>query len=307
MARPDAIGWDDLRLVKAVADARSLPAAAAALGINHSTAFRRLRQIEETLGLTLFEKHRSGYALTAAGEEIAALAGRVEDDVSAVTRKLAGQEVAPSGELRIATNDSLLTHLLTPMLAAFRARYPEIRLDILVGNQSLNLAKRDADVAIRATDNPPETLVGRRTARIVWALYGCAADYPSRQRPEDLAACEWVALGEQLGALKLVRWVAAHIPPERLAYRLNTVSGLAEAVEAGMGIGYLPCFIADARPALVRLGPPEPDFGTDLWLLTHPDLRHAPRVRALLDFLAAEIGKHRSFIEGGGCTGINGG
>ncbi len=171
------IAWDDLRLVKAIAEARSLPAAAALIGINHSTAFRRLKQIEAALGLPLFEKHRSGYTLTPAGEEIAALAARVDEDVGAVTRKLAGQDFAPSGELRVATNDSLLVDLLTPLFAAFIERHPGFRLDILIGNQPLNLAKRDADVAIRATDNPPENLVGRRVARITWALYGRIGEF----------------------------------------------------------------------------------------------------------------------------------
>lgn len=296
------LAWDDLRLVKAIAETRSLPAAAARIGINHSTAFRRLKQIEEALGLALFEKHRSGYALTAAGEEIAALAARVDEDIAAVTRRLAGKDVAPSGELRVATNDSLLADLLTPVFAAFRERYPGVRLDILIGNQPLNLAKRDADVAIRATDNPPENLIGRRVARIAWALYGRGGDFAGGIPPESAALREtnWVSLGEQLGALKVVKWIAAHVPPERVVYKVNTVLGLAEAVEAGAGIGYLPCFIADARPALTRLAPPEAEFGSDLWLLTHPDLRHAARVRVFLDFLAAEIAKRRGFIDGSG-------
>ena len=297
-----SLAWDDLRLVKAIAEARHLPTAAAWIGVNHSTAFRRLKQIEETLGLALFEKHRSGYTLTAAGEEIAALAARVDEDVAAVTRKLAGQDVAPSGELRIATNDSLLVDLLTPLFAAFRLRCPGVRLDILIGNQALNLAKRDADVAIRATDHPPENLIGRRAARIAWALYGRAADFPDGVAVDSGALKEmnWVSIGEQLGALNVVKWIVANIPPERVVYKVNTVLGLAEAVEAGAGIGYLPCFIGDARPSLMRLAPPVTEFGSDLWLLTHPDLRHAARVRVFLDFLAAELAKRRSFIDGTG-------
>ena len=96
----------------------------------------------------------------------------------------------------------------------------------------------------------------------------------------------------------MVKWVLANVQPERVAYKINTVLGLAEAVEAGVGIGYLPCFIGDARPSLRRLAPPEPEFGSDLWLLTHQDLRHSARVRVFLDFLAAEVAKRRSFIEG---------
>ncbi|MFT8246740.1 LysR family transcriptional regulator [Roseomonas sp. BN140053] len=295
-----ALAWDDFRLINAVAETRNLPAAALRLGINHSTVFRRLRQIEALLGLALFERHRSGYALTAAGEEVAALAARVDGDITAVTRRLAGQAPAPAGELRVATSDSLLCHLLFPMLARFRAQYPGIRLDVVVGNAALNLSRRDADVAIRATDAPPDTLVGRRAARIAWALYGRAADLPEDATPQDHAAtASWVSLGDELGGLKVVRFLARHVAPERVVLRANTVLGLAGAVEAGIGVAHLPCFLGDARPALRRLSPPEPDFAAELWLLTHPDLRHAPRVRALLDFLAAEIAAQRSLLEGG--------
>jgi DNA-binding transcriptional LysR family regulator len=294
------LSWDDFRLIKVISEARSLPTAAERLGLNHSTVFRRLKQIEDMLGSALFEKHRTGYTLTTTGEEIAALASRIDDDVSGVMRKLAGSEIAPAGELRVTTNDTLLVHLLTPLFADFRKHCPDIQLDILLSNQSLNLSRRDADVAIRATDHPPETLIGRRAARIVWALYGRADDMPDRRGVDamDSLTRNWVTLGEQFGAFKMVKWVTTHIPPQRIVYRVNTVLGLAEAVESGIGIGYLPCFIADARPALRRLAPPEPDYGTDLWLLTHPDLRRSPRVRIFLDFLAAEIAKRRKFIEG---------
>ncbi|ADH91671.1 transcriptional regulator, LysR family [Ancylobacter novellus DSM 506] len=294
------LAWDDFRLIKAVADAKGLPAAAAAMGVNHSTVFRRLKQIEEALGAVLFERHRTGYALTPAGEEMVALANRLDEEITAVGRKLAGREPAPSGELRVTTPDSLLIHLLMPMLATFRERYPEVRLDMVLSNQALNLSKRDADVAVRATDNPPENLVGRRVARIAWALYGRAADFPApgEVSPEELDAHNWVSLGDSLGSLKTVKFVQENVAPEKVAYKINSVLGLAEAVEAGIGIGHIPCFIGDARPSLVRLGPANDDYAADLWLLTHPDLRHSPRVRAFLDFLGGEIARHRRFIEG---------
>src|SRR3546814_11625025 len=92
------------------------------------------------------------------------------DLITAVTRKLAGRELQPAGELRVTTNDSLLVHLLTPHFAGFRRQCPDVRLDIVLSNQPLNLSKRDADVAIRATDAPPDNLVGRRIARIAWGL-----------------------------------------------------------------------------------------------------------------------------------------
>jgi DNA-binding transcriptional LysR family regulator len=294
------LAWDDFRLIKAVAEARNLPAAAASLGVNHSTVFRRLRQIEAMLGFPLFERHRSGYALTQAGEEVAALAARVDEDITAVTRRLAGQAPAPAGEVRIATSDSLLADLLMPMLARFRLAHPAIRLDVVIGNAALNLSRRDADVAIRATDAPPETLVGRRLARIAWALYGSAAALPGPmpRLAELVAEGHWLSLSDSLGQLKAVRFLRAQVPPERIVGKFDSVCALGQAVEAGLGLAHLPCFLGDTRPSLLRLAPPEPDFAADLWLLTHPDLRHTPRIRTLMDALAAEITRMQPLIEG---------
>jgi DNA-binding transcriptional LysR family regulator len=186
------------------------------------------------------------------------------------------------------------------LFAQFREHYPDIRLDVVLANQALNLSQRDADVAIRATDKPPENLVGRRAATIAWALYGRGIDFP---RPHDvdqnqLFKRNWVCLADSFGALKVVKFVHEHVPPERVGYKLNTVLGLAEAIEQRLGIGHLPCFIGDSRPGLARLAPPHDNFSTDLWLLTHADLRHSPRVRVFLDFLAAEIAKQRKVLEG---------
>jgi DNA-binding transcriptional LysR family regulator len=305
MTKQQHLEWDDFRLVKIIAEANGLAGAAEKLGVNHSTVFRRLGQMEENLGVKLFERHRTGYVLTTAGEEMTALAEQMEENVTAFTRKLAGQAVAPAGELRVTTNDTLLVHLLTPIFARFITACPEMRLDVVLANQALNLSKRDADVAIRATDDPPETLVGRRVATIAWAIYGRKMEFPDVRGPEDITLADlfnrhWVALGDNLATLKVARYVREHVAPENLVYKVNTVLGLAEAVEAGTGIGPLPCFIADASPNLVRLSDTNADFAAGLWLLTHPDLRQSARVRAFMDFMAAEITKQKKRIEGTG-------
>jgi len=291
--------WDDFRLVKAVAEAKSLPAAAALLGVNHSTIFRRLNQIEAAVGHALFERLRSGYAPTPAGEKMLLAAAGMEERVAAFARQIAGAEIAPTGEVRITTSDTLLVHLLMPILAEVRAAQPGIRLDIVVANASLNLSKRDADIAIRATDNPPETLVGRRVAEVAWALYG-RADMFADGPPDDLGGQDIVTLGENMATLKAVRLIKQMVPPERLAFRINTVMGLAEAIETGLGIGHLPTFIGDGRPALVRLAAPDPSLTEGLWLLTHADLRYVPRVRAVLDILADGLTAARPLLAGHG-------
>lgn len=298
---PNSLSWDDIRLVKAIADANGLVGAARVFGLNHSTLFRRLSQLEDLTGTPLFVRHRSGYVPTPAGEEMVVLASRMEADVSGFERKLAGGDISPAGELRVTTNDTLLVSLLTPIFAAFQREYRDIKLDIVLGNQSLNLSKRDADVAIRATDVPPETLFGRRVARIAWALYGRSDDFP-RGGPalsiDHLLQHRWVALGDVLAHLNVAKYVREHVEPANIVYKVNTVLGLAEAVEEGIGIGHLPYFIANTRPALRQLSPIVPEYGTDLWLLTHPDIKNVPRVRLFMEFAGAQISKIRSSIEG---------
>jgi DNA-binding transcriptional LysR family regulator len=193
-----------------------------------------------------------------------ALAQQINENITSFTRKIAGQEIAPAGELRVTTNDSLLIHLLTPLFAGFRRQCRNVRLDVVLANQALNLSKRDADVAIRATDKPPENLVGRRVATIAWALYGCAAYAEPAVDLERPSEHDWVSLADNLATLKVVKFVQEHVPPERIVYKVNTVLGLAEAIEAGMGLGHLPCFIGDRRPGIVRLAPPDPNFAADL-------------------------------------------
>jgi DNA-binding transcriptional LysR family regulator len=302
MSKHKHLDWDDFRLVKIIAESNGLAGAAERLGVNHSTVFRRLGQMEEDLGVKLFERHRTGYVLTAAGEEMSLLAEQMDENVTSFTRKLAGQAMAPAGELRVTTNDTLLIHLLTPIFNRFLQACPEMRLDVVLANQALNLSKRDADVAIRATDTPPETLVGRRAATIAWAIYGLRSEFPKPGAVDSAALYgrPWVALGDNLASLKAARFVRERVAPELIAYKVNTVLGLAEAVEAGIGIGPLPCFIADARPNLVRLSQINPDFSAGLWLLTHPDLRQSARVRAFMDFMATEVGKQKKMIEGNG-------
>lgn len=295
------LAWDDFRLVKAIADHDGLTGAAAALGVNHSTVFRRLGQIEELVGMPLFERRKTGYVATVAGAEMAALASRMDEDVTAFSRRLAGRDVAPSGEIRITTTDTLHLNVLLPIFAAFREMHPLIRLDVVIGNQALNLSKRDADIAIRASDSPGETLVGRRIATLAWAIYGRAGDglaAAEQADPAQLYQHDWIALGDQLAHVKAARFVREHVAPERIALKSSAVLGLAEAVEQGLGIGPLPCFIADQRPGLVRLLPPNPDFATGLWVLTHPDIRHVPRVRAFMDFCSAELSRQRALFEG---------
>lgn len=290
---PLALDWDAFRFVKAVADRAGLTAAAADLGINPSTAFRRLGALEAHLDVRLFERLRTGYVPTPAGRAMIEAATRIETDVTGFARSVAGLGETPSGELRVTAPANFATGLLMPILVAFRARHPQIHLNLILAEEALNLSRRDADVAIRASRDPNETLVGRRLSGIAWAVYGQAG-----RAYGDLAQENWVSPGPTVAGGLLARFVEARAAPERIVLRINTVTGLDAAVAAGIGIGPLPCFAADADPTLRRLSDPDPDLGAGLWLLTHPDLRHAARVRAFMEHVAEAILPLRPRFEG---------
>ncbi|WP_029005984.1 LysR family transcriptional regulator [Azorhizobium doebereinerae] len=293
------IAWDDLRLVKAIAETRSLAGAAEALAVNHSTVFRRLGTLEHALGARLFERARSGYVPTATGEEVVRLAERMGEDIAAMERRITGQDLRPSGELRVTTNDTLLLHLLTPVFARFREACPEIRLEVMVSNQSLSLSKRDADVAIRASERPGDTLVGRRIASIAWGVYGRLDALGGR--PFDLVDMRrhaWVGFAEPIAGIRAAKWLRERVGEERIVYRVNTMLGLAEAAAAGIGLAVLPCFIGAATPGLTRLAGPQAEMEASLWLLTHPDIKQTARVRSFMDHVGRELVKRRAVIEG---------
>jgi len=288
--------WDDFRLIKAIGDTRSLVGAADELKINHSTVFRRLGQLEDALGAKLFERSRNGYAPTPAGEEMIEIADRMANDIVDFERKVAGLDIKPAGDLRVTTSDSMIHSMLTPIFASFIKACPDVRLEVIIDNRALNLSKRDADVAIRATSAPPETLVGRRISPIAWATYANHAQAASVDLTDK--ATRWIGYSDNLAALALSKSPEGGRIPGQVVYRLNTVLGVAEAIAAGIGVGFLPCSIADQHTKLKRLTPPIIDETDSLWLLTHPDLRTSARVRAFMDHVGKELMKKRKAFMG---------
>jgi DNA-binding transcriptional LysR family regulator len=288
---------EDLRLVRTVRETGSLSAAARALGLDHSTAFRRLGAAEARLGARLFLRARAGYAATAAGEEMAAAAARVLDDLEETARRLAGGDLSATGVVRVTMPDTLVA-TVAPMLAAIAAAHPGLELETVSANGFLALTRREADAALRAADAPPEHLVGRRVATVATAPYARRGHPYPRGGPPDPAALPWVGPDESLAHLKGAAWLRRSVPAANVRLRANTLLGVQAAVRAGAGAGLLPCFLGDADPDLVRLGPPLPDLATPLWLLTHPDLRRAARVRAVLDGLAERLDALSGVFEG---------
>ena len=278
--------WDDLRVFLAVARTGSLSAAARGLGVNHSTVFRRIAGFETELGVRLFERLSSGYALTPAGEETLRIVERIEADVATLDRTVTGQDLRLSGTVRITAIDMLAFWLLPDHLARFHATYPSIEIEMVVGNETLDLSRRETDIALRIGNAPPETLVGRRVGRLDFAVYG-APTYCVAHPGTELAGHDWIGLD---GAhAPLAHRFEEFLPGVRPVFRSNSVACTVRLAKAGLGLAILPCAIAGQKPDLIRVADVPDTFGLDLWLLTHEDLRHTARIRAVLDFVAAAL------------------
>ena len=278
--------WDDLRVFLAVARAGSLSGAARALGVNHSTVFRRIAGLEDMLDVRLFERLPTGYALTPAGEETLGIVERIEENVATLDRTVTGQDLRLSGTVRITATDMLALWLLPDHLAKFRAAYPRIEVGIAVGNQTLDLSRRETDIALRIGNTPPETLVGRRVGQLKFAVYG-APDYCAAYPDPDLAAHSWIGLDG--GHAALTRPFAQLLPGVRPAIRSNSVACTVQLAKAGLGLAVLPCAIAEQKSDLIRVAELPDAFALDVWLLTHEDLRHTARIRAVLEFLTPAL------------------
>lgn len=290
----ERLDWDDLRLVLAVGRMGGIGPAARSLGVNHSTVFRRMNALEAILGAPLFERHASGYALTPLGEAAYRAAGAMEEQVLNFGRELAtgGQDL--KGSLRLTAPDDMVVGLLLPILAAFRERYPQLSLEVVVENRFLNLTRREADIAIRSTNQPPDDMVGVNVGDTAFAGYAAA---PVQSKAAGLGDLPWIGWDEGTGPVAVRHWQAENLPPSAIVYRSNSLLNQFAAVQAGIGAALLPCFLAGEAKGLARIVPPLEKL-TSLWILTHPDLRRAPRIQAFMAFVGDRLRRQRSRLAG---------
>lgn len=293
------LAWNDFELVLAIATTGSLSGASRALGVSHATVFRRLGDVEQRLGVTLFERSRTGYRPTLAGEELADTARIMDEAALAAERKVAGRDLEPSGEIWTTTTDSLLMGLLAPLFTEFRQKYSGIVLDVAVSNQLFNLTRREADVAIRPSNRPPENLIGRPLTKIGQAVYGHRSLGLTPGAPiETLVSQPWIGAGPRLQDSALDQWMDTNALKPSCVYRVDTLVSILSAIRSGMGLAVLPCYLADDDPDIIQLTDPIPEMEYGLWFLMHPDLRGVVRIHALMDFLTDAIRAQKQRLAG---------
>lgn len=285
-----SLDWDDLRYVLAVSRDRSSSKAGERLGVSHTTVGRRVRAIEEVLGVRLFDQTPEGFVPTSAGRDVAAVAERMEVELLSLEGRVLGSDTKLEGKLRVATMDMLFRRYQNAF-TSFITRYPSVELTVTASETEVSFTRREADVALRMTSTPPEYLVGRKVGRLEFAVYG------SKQLVERLGAgaklgdYPWIGWDEERADMRwLDGWLAANAPGARIAMRVNmSTLQVQDLVSAGHGVHFLSCFDGDEDTRLVRLSPIAAQ--RDLWLLTLPELRNTNRIRAFMDHIEEYVRK----------------
>ena len=296
--------WNDPRLVLAIARAKKLTGAAKALGVDHSTVFRRLNALEARLGVRLFERLPGGaYAATAAGERMAATAERMEDEALALERDIGGRDRRLSGRLRVTSSETLAFRLLTRHLAAFRAAHPGIVVELVIDNRVLSLSRREADIALRPMRPREGDLWGRKLADVAWTLYGAPgyldASGGPLSSPAELSGRALIGWEEIAAGIAAADWLKGAVPAEAVVYRTSSLVNQFVAARAGIGLALLPCYLGDGNADLVRALPdPVPELAGELWIVTHADLKRTARVRAFFDLVGEGLAREREMFEG---------
>lgn len=274
--------WNGLKSFLAIADTGSLSGAATRLGVNHSTMFRRLKAFEAEIGGRLFDRINQRYVLTAMGEELLECSRSMADTADLIERRIAGKDVQPRGTVRVTAPYNIVNRYLPVMLATFRQTYPDIQLELLSSNQEVNMNSRQADIAVRATPSPPEHLMGRKVAEIPWSVYG--SDYYRNRHgfPDSVERLEQHTLIGATGILASLpgfTWLERHWH-DRITSRCDELTAMSYLAEAGHGLAFLPD--DQARPGIQRLFGLPAAQASELWLLTHPDLREVERIRLVM-------------------------
>ncbi|MEM8656248.1 MAG: LysR family transcriptional regulator [Pseudomonadota bacterium] len=286
--------WGDLKYVLETVRHAGLSGASRALGVNHATVARRISAAEAALGTALFDRRPSGYVPTQAGRDAARTAEMFEAEQATLSRTIAARDTALSGALTVTAPHLMVHSVLAPILADFAKVHPDIELTILGAIAPLNLAEREADVAIRIADAPDPDLVGRQVAVQASGVYA-SKDYVQRLRDDPERRLHWLRF---LHWQPLPKEVLTVYPNASTSMHLDDMVAMIGALRAGLGASRVPCILGDTDPELARV-PGLPLFPyPPIWVLTHADLRAVPRIAAFTEFISGALRKKRAAFAG---------
>lgn len=279
--------WDDVRVFLAVARAGRVSTAARRLAVEHTTISRRVAALEEDLGTALFYRTAGGYLLTPVGQSVLVSAEGMERAATSLGARARETSGNVAGRVRLATVPEFASDWLAAHLPEFRTRYPDVDLQILVGTRPLDLARGEADIAVRALNRRQTGLVASRIAQSAFGLYASAALWKGRKRritdADSARGLTFLIFTPQFDVLQNAPWFPAVAAAGRIALTTNSTHTLVAAARASLGVAVLPRLAARGHKDLIAVSD---DLSTqDVWLITHPEYRRDPKIRATTDFL----------------------
>jgi len=294
--------WSDLRIFLAVVRRGSALSAAKTLGINQTTVNRRIQALEHALGLTLFDRKTRGHALTEQGTAIVAIAEKVATSANELHSTAQRLRRTMTGVVRVTAPEAISNGIIIPIAAEFRKQCPDVRIEQVAADHRLDIVHGEADIAIRQGTRPDDPrLIAKRLPDFGWTLY-CSRSYSDTYGiPTDITQ---VAAHDFIGYVDGPNKWSAYIlfveraGPIRLVSDSNTIPNMCAVLMSGIGVGLLPCFIADPEPSLIRCFAPPADMRTESWMLTSPEATNSPQVRAFIDFLVPRIIAQRDRFTG---------
>lgn len=293
---PIPLIWDDLRLFLAIARAGRMTVAARAVGLDQTTMARRLNALEASVGSALTERSPRGIRLTDAGAALVAFAERMEAEVSAAAQMLGGRDAAVSGTVRLATPEAFGTYLIAPNVPALSARHPALQLELSPQSRMVSLINREADLAITLNRPPKGRVVARRLVDYRVGLYASKAylaDHGPIDGLEQAAEHPFAWYIDDMLELPELRYLREIVVDARPVFRSSSIAAQQAAVAAGLGLGILHVFAAEADERLVRILPEKVEIIRSYWLVMHADQQKLPRIRAVVDFLDELVAENR--------------
>ena len=282
--------WDDLQAFLAIARAGRLTEAARLMGVEHTTLGRRITRLEASVGTRLFDRRPTGYRLTPEGELLLPRAEAAEHAATLVWSGGIGDETTVSGTVRVGSPEAFGTFCLAGRLEGLAVRHPGLVIELVAMPRSFSLSKREADVAIGLSRPPVGRLRAARLTDYELGLYGSAAYLDRHGRPERLAELRYhrlIGYIDELVFAPELDYFAEALPGFGPTIRISNVVTQMVTVEGGGGLCILPCFMADARPGLVRVLRNVVAITRSYWLLSHADTTDVRRIRVVIDFIRA--------------------
>jgi DNA-binding transcriptional LysR family regulator len=302
-AKMQNMDWNLVRDFLAVARTGSLNRAAQKLGVNASTVGRRIETLEKTLGVSLFQRSHTGYVLTDEGEGLIARAETFEETGIAFERRAEASE-SVEGRVRLATAENLANFLIIPALPDFRAQHPKLALEVITDIRSVNLNRREADLALRLVRPKQGNVSIRRVGTMRNGLYG-SVDYVQRRQVDSkekdgggFDGDEFISWSEHYGDLPTAQWIDRVLQGRPPALVTSSLYAQLVAARAGLGLAVLPCFMAEFEPTLQHVPSDADAIAQEFWLAIHTDLAGSARVRAVADFLSELVHRHAASFEG---------